>query len=295
MKKENKEQWPFYEWETLVIRIDGWLGRNIAMAWAITELAKIRPVKVIASWPLVFWWNPYIKSVHGLDDRNLYKDVILWNDYVEIEPYTDPEFFNNWRNWLEIVHKQLRYHWLTVWDTPQPCLFLAEHEMLNNVLDGQKPILFQPFWSTTQANGADKSYRNMRPADAQYLANGLIAKWYTVYVVERPDQPKLEWCVCLDTPDMRFVISLCARYPVLGCDSCLHHAAKAFWKQAVVLWSATDAERYGYDTNINLREHEMVMHTPLRLGINDFNTDVINQYTNIYSTKFLDKVIALYE
>ena len=81
--------------ETLVIRIDGGLWRVIAMSGAITEKAKQQPVKVITSRPLVFWWNPYIKSVHWLDDRRLFEDVIKWNDYIELEPYTDPEFFND--------------------------------------------------------------------------------------------------------------------------------------------------------------------------------------------------------
>ena len=32
---------------TLVIRIDGWLGRVAAMSWAITEVAKQERVKVV--------------------------------------------------------------------------------------------------------------------------------------------------------------------------------------------------------------------------------------------------------
>ena len=60
----------------LVIRIDWGLGRNIAMTGAISEVAKHRPVKVIASRPLAFWGNPYIQSVHGLDDRDLFKILL---------------------------------------------------------------------------------------------------------------------------------------------------------------------------------------------------------------------------
>lgn len=93
--------------QTLVIRIDGGLGRVIAMTGAITEVAKTRPVKVITSWPLVFWGNPYIQSVHGLDDRNLFADVIRGNDYIELEPYTDPGFFNNAENWLSVAARKL--------------------------------------------------------------------------------------------------------------------------------------------------------------------------------------------
>ena len=143
-----------YSKTTLVIRIDGWLWRVIAMTWAITEVAKHRRVKVVTSRPLVFWGNPYIESVHWLDDRDLFASVIRWNDYIELEPYTDPAFFNDATNWLDVAAKQLGIEW----SIPQPCLFLAEHEKLNNYLGGNKPILFQPFGSTMQLNGSDKSY-----------------------------------------------------------------------------------------------------------------------------------------
>ena len=280
----------------LVIRIDGWLWRVIAMSWAITEVAKHRPVKVITSWPLVFWGNPYIVSVHWLDDRRLFEDVIKWNEYFELEPYHDSEFFNDWRNWLEVAAKLLLPYncWYNFEETPQPCLFLAEHEKIDNVLEWDKPILFQPFGSTMQANGADKSYRSLLVPDAQYIANWLIQKWYTVYVAERNDQPKLEWCKQLTVEYIRWLVNLCARYPVLWCDSSLHHAAKAFWNQAVVIRAGTDAWRFGYKSHLNFRSDAPYQYVPFRLGI-DFNTDIINQHTNKFSKEFLDTIINLYE
>lgn len=274
----------------LAIRIDWWLGRVVAMTWAITELAKTREVRVITSRPLVFWGNPYIKSVHWLDDRRLFEDVIKWNDYIELEPYTDPEFFNEWKNWLYIAAKQL---WLDTKNIPQPCLFLAEHEKIWNVIEWEKPILYQPFWSTMWLNGADKSYRSIPVEAAQYIADELTKKGYTLYeVIKQGAQPILNNCRLCDTPDLRLVVSLCARYPVVWCDSSLHHCSKAFWKKALVVWAWTDAERYGYDSNINMREFPMVAHTPLRLNMNDFNFDISNQHTNQFTKKFLDKVIS---
>jgi len=273
------------EQQTLVIRIDWWLGRVVAMSWAITEVAKKRPVRVITSRPLVFRWNPFIKSVHWLDDRRLFEDVIKGNDYLELEPYTDPKFFNDAENWLNVAARKL---WL---DKPaDPILFLAEHEKFNNVLEGAKPILFQPFWSTMQLNGSDKSYRSIPVEQAQYLADNLLKQWFTVYVVERDDQPKLRWCQQLTTQDMRWLVTLCARYPVFWCDSSLHHCAKAFWKKALVVWAWTDKERYGYKSNVNMREFPCV-HTPLRLSMNDFNYDVSNQHSNQFTQKFLDNVL----
>jgi len=272
--------------QKLIISVSGGLWRVIAMTGAITEVAKKRDVEVITSRPLAFWGNPFIKGVHWLEDRDLFQKVIKGNDYIEIEPYTDPEFFNDWKNRLEIVKKQLKLE-----KVAEPVLFLAEHEKLNVFLEWNKPLLFQPFGSTMQANGSDKSYRSIRVQDAQYLANNLIAKGYNVYVVERADQPKLNWCISLDTPEMRRVISLCDRYPLLWCDSCLHHAIKAFNKKAVVIWAWTDAERYGYESNVNLREYPMVEHTPMRLPMNSFDFDISNQHTNKFSKKFLDEVL----
>ena len=237
----------------------------------------------------MFRWNPFIESVHWLDDRRLFEDVIKWNDYIELEPYTSPRFFNDAVNWLEIAREQLGLSKIA-----EPVLFLAEHEKINNILCNDcKPILFQPFGSTMEMNWADKSYRSIPVAQAQYLADWLIDKWYTPYEVIKPNsQPVLKWCHILDTPDMRWVVSLCARYPVVWCDSSLHHCSKAFGKKAVVLRAWTDAERYWYESNVNMREYPMVAHTPLRLRLNDFNYDCINQHTNQFSKKFLDKVVS---
>lgn len=289
MTEKKVETTTPYSDRPLVIRIDGWLWRVVAMTWAITEVAKHREVRVVTSRPLVFRWNPFIKSVHGLDDRRLFEDVIKGNDYIELEPYTDPEFFNDAKNRLEIAKKQLHIEW----ETPQPCLFLAEHEKQSNFLEWQNPILFQPFWSTMWLNGADKSYRSIQVEDAQYLADKLTEQWYTLYEVIKPNaQPKLRNCQMCDTPDLRLVVSLCARYPVIWCDSSLHHCSKAFNKKALVIRAWTDAERYWYKSNINLREHPLVAHTPLRLNMNDFNFDVSNQHTNQLSKSFLDKVLS---
>ncbi len=278
--------------QTLVIRIDGWMGRVVAMTGAITEVAKKRPVKVITSWPLVFWWNPYIQSVHWLDDRNLFADVIRGNDYFELEPYTDPGFFNNAENWLSVAARKLGIQW----DIPQPVLFLAEHEKMNNVLcndPGCRPILFQPFGSTMMPNGSDKSYRSIPVDAAQYMADKMVEMWYTPYLVIKPGaQPVLRNCQMCDTPDLRLVLSLCARYPVVWCDSSLHHCSKAFWKKALVLWAGTDVERYWYPSNINMREHPFVAFTPMRLPMNSFDLDISNQHTNEFSKKFIDKALT---
>ena len=275
------------EQKSLVIRIDWWLGRVIAMQWPITALAKKRPVKVITSRPLAFRWNPHIQSIHWLDDRDLFRQIIQWNDYFELEPYTDPDFFNEWKNWLEVAAKQLKLD-----KVAEPCLYLAEHEKLNNYLEWNNPILFQPFGSTMQWNGSDKSYRSIKVEDAQYIADGLVANWFTPYLVIKPWQPVLKNCKILDTPDLRFVVSLCDRYPLLWCDSCLHHATKAFKRQSIVVRAGTDSGRFGYESHVNMREHPYVAFTPMRLPMNSFDYDISNQKTNIFSKKFLDAVLC---
>ena len=275
--------------KTLVIKIDWWLGRNIAMQWAITELAKKIPVKVIASRPLAFWWNPYIESIHWLDDRDLFRQVIRGNDYLELEPYTDPKFFNDGENWLNVAAKQLGLE-----KPAEPVIFLAEHEKLVNLLEWTKPVLYQPFWSTMWLNWADKSYRSFKVEDAQYIADRLAAEWYTLYEVIKPNsQPALNNCIMCDTPDLRFVLSLCARYPLIWCDSSLHHATKAFWRQSVVMRAGTDAWRFWYDSHINLWEKGMKEYTPMRLPMNSFDFDISNQYSNTFSKARLDDFVNI--
>lgn len=274
--------------KTLVIKIDWWLWRCIAMTWAITEVAKQRPVKVITTWPAAFWWNPYIRDVYGIDEQKLYENVVKGNDYFELEPYTDSRFFNDWVNRLEIASSKL---WLDI--IAEPVIYLAEHEKLDNVLGWEKPVLFQPFWSSMNSNWADKSYRSLRVNDAQYIADVLNSLWYTVYVLERDDQPKLMWCEQLTARSSRWLISLADRYPLIWVDSCMHHAAKAFWKQSVVIRSGTDAGRFWYNTHINLRNNEPYEYVPFRLWI-DFNTDIVNQHTNIFDKSFLDTAIDMF-
>ena len=279
--------------KTLVIRIDWWLWRVVASTGAITELAKrwiYDKVIVATSRPLVFWWNPYVE-VRWLDDRNLYCDCIRWNDYKVLEPYDEPSFFNDWENWLPIFARQL---WLD-WEY-DPVLFLTEQEKCDNRLEWNRVLLFQPFGSTMNINGWDKSYRSIRVEDAQYIANELANKGWTVYNVIKPNsQPTLNNTITLDTPDLRFVLTLCARYPVLWCDSSLHHIAKWLWKKAVVVWHSTDAWRFWYKSNTNLKEKEMVEYVPLRLMINDFNFDCINQHTNEHTKERIDNtLLSLY-
>ena len=304
LTKEEKEklqsQWnvvyetpdwvPTEKVSTLVIRIDWGLGRVIAMTGAITEVAKARPVKVVTSRPLAFWWNPYIQSVHGLDDRRLFLDVIKGNDYFELEPYTDPEFFNDWKNWLELAVKQLsKFHKFK--DIPQPVLFLAEHEKLQNRLQWEKPILFQAFGSTMNAEGADKSYRSIKVTDAQYIVNELNKRWFTVYIPERDDQPKIQGSRQLTAQNMRWLVTLADRYPVVWCDSSLQHAAKAFNKKSVITWSWTDAWRFGYPSHVNMRNDKPYTYVPFRLWV-DFDLDIINQHCNEYTKEYLDKFIS---
>lgn len=271
---------------TLVIKIDWGLGRVIAMTWAITEVAKTRPVKVLTSRPLAFWWNPYIESVHWLDDRRNFQDVIRWNDYKELEPYTDPHFFNDGMNWLDVAAMQLQLE-----KPADPIMFLAEHEKLQNRLQWDKVVLFQAFGSSMWWDWADKSYRSFRISDAQYIVWELKRLWFTVYIPEREDQPKLQGANQLTTQNMRWLVTLAARYPVVWCDSSLQHAARAFGKPSVVSWSGTDAWRFGYPYHVNMRmEDKPYTYVPFRLGV-DFDLDIINQHTNEYTKDYLDKFI----
>lgn len=286
------------------IKIDWGLWRVIAMTWAITELAKCEEerwgLSVITSRPIAFWWNPYIKSVHKTDELDLYKNVIKGTFYYELEPYTCYKFYDEWESWLSVAKRLLEWVGLECEWIPQPCLYLAEHERYKNRLEGKTPnskvVLFQPFGSTMDKFWCDKSYRSFKVDDAQWIADELNKRWYTVYqVFDKEKQPALKWCVECSNKNLRWIISLADRYPVIWCDSCMHHAAKAFWKQSMVMRAATDPWRYWYEWDINLWEKWMVEHTPMRLWQLWFDTDIINQFSNQFSPEFLNNFVDICE
>jgi hypothetical protein len=67
-----------------------------------------------------------------------------------------------------------------------------------------------------QMNGSDKSYRSIPVDIAQYMADKLVEMGYTPYeVIKAGAQPVLKNCQMCDTPDLRLVVSLCDRYPVV--------------------------------------------------------------------------------
>lgn len=278
--------------KTLVIKLDGGLWRNIAFTGMISAVAQKRPVKVVCSRPLAFWWNPYIKSVHGLGDRRLFQDVIRGNDYIEIEPYTQPEFFNDWVNWLEVVRKQLGLE-----NIYYPEMYLAEREKTAYKLEWS-PVLFQPFWSTMDINGSDKSYRSIPVAQAQYMVEQLNKKWYTVYTCESEKQPELRWVNTLrKITDLRYLTCLASKYPVIWCDSCMHHASVAFGKRPTVLRAGTDSWRFGYDEKENnyRMTDKPYEYVPMRVHINDFDFDNINQWTNDMSIERIDEILSKFQ
>lgn len=64
--------------------------------------------------------------------------------------------------------------------------------------------------------GGDKSYRSFRVGDAQYIANRLTQAGYTVYEVFNKDkQPQLNGCVVCSSPNLRWIVSLASKYPVI--------------------------------------------------------------------------------
>lgn len=271
-----------------IIRIDWWLWRVIAMSWVITEYAKLHPTEVITARPLVFWWNPHLKY-HPLDKHNLYEEVIKGNKYIELEPYTMDEYFNDGVNWIELMAKKL---WVK-YSLPQ--LFFTENEKRKyNITGVTKPILFQPFGSGVKdATGADDTYRSLYPEQAQYIVNQLMNAGYQVFVVKSENQPQLYWVNYL-TWDLRMIMCLAGKYPVLAIDSFVPHAAMAFNNKPVVIWAGTDEWRLWYKDAINLREHPLVEHVPMRMPTNEFNMLNVNQFTNQFSQKFLDDVVSYF-
>lgn len=275
-----------------IIKIDWWLWRVIASTWVITEYAKKNDVSIITTRPLVFRGNPYIKSIHWIDDRRLYEDVIKWNDYIEIEPYTMPEYFNNREHIIKCINKQLTWNNKFI----KPIIFTTEEEkILNKEMFLDNTVLFQPFGSGVEnILWVDKTYRSMTIDFAEMVVNWLLEKWYSVVQVGNDFHPNISWAK-LYSKDLRSLISSLPNYKVIWIDSFLYHANKAMWWQSVVIWAGWPTEEMvWYSDDINIREKEIIDYVPYRLPVNDFDFNNINRDTNKFTEITLWKILSYF-
>lgn len=244
----------------IILNIQGGLGKNI-LATALTRgIKKKHPnsyLIVVSGYPDVFLHNPTVNKTLRHDQQiGIYEKYIKNQEakFFIIDPYLTDDFQNN------------RGHLLNIWfdlcglkyNGEQPEFFLtnAENQFYHTAYKSEKPILVM------QTNGGAMNqgmYYNWARDIPEVIVNKVIRdfkKDYEIIHVKRQDQMNYK-----DTKQVldgfrsiAYLLSISEKCLLI--DSFAQHLAKAMNKKAVVLWSATSPEMFGYDTHINIKANK---------------------------------------
>lgn len=241
----------------IILNIQGGLGKNI-LATALTRGIKKRYPNsyliVVSGYPDVFLNNPTVNKTLKHDQQiGIYEKYIKNQDvkFFIIDPYLTDDFQKNNGHLLNIWFNLcgLKYK------GEQPEFFLsnAEKQFYHTEYKSEKPILVM------QTNGGAMNqgmYYNWARDIPEVIVNKVIKdfkKDYEIIHVKRKDQKSFN-----DTKQVldgfrsvAYLLHLSSKCLLI--DSFAQHLAKAMNKKAVVLWSATSPEMFGYDTHINIK------------------------------------------
>ena len=236
-----------------IIEINGGIGKSI-MGTAIVDGIKKkypdREILVITGYPVVFLNNPKVFRVfrHGncpyfYDEYVRDKDVMFFCD----EPYRSQGYLAQ--------KEHLIHSWGGILDVeceinPELYLTPVEEDIVLNRLKLNKPMMiFQPFGGPS--NQGHSWNRDIPVKQAQEIANRL-SQFYHVIQPCVDNQLQLQNCEHVNMPLRElFVLIKHAEY-VVGIDSVVQHARKAFGKTSTVCWVTNTPLVFGYEENKNI-------------------------------------------
>jgi len=244
----------------IILNIQGGLGKNI-LATALTRGIKKRYPNsyliVVSGYPDVFLNNPTVNKTLKHDQQiGIYEKYIKNQDvkFFIIDPYLTDDFQKNNGHLLNIWFNLcgLKYK------GEQPEFFLsnAEKQFYHTAYKSEKPIL------VIQPNGGainQGMYYNWARDIPEAIVNKVIKdfkKDYEIIHVKRQDQISYnDTKQALDGfRSVSYLLSISEKCLLI--DSFAQHLAKAMNKKAVVLWSATSPEMFGYNTHINIKANK---------------------------------------
>jgi ADP-heptose:LPS heptosyltransferase len=244
----------------IILNIQGGLGKNILATALVKGIKKRYPnsfLIVISGYPDVFLNNPSVSKCLRHDQQ-----VGIYNKYIKnhdtkffiIDPYMTSDFQNGkghlLRIWFELCG--LNYKG----EQPQFFLSKVEKQYYKTAYPTTKPIL------AIQPNGGAKNqgmYYNWARDIPEVITTKIINKFkndYQIVHIKRQDQMSFtNTTQALDSfRSIAYLISISEK--CLFIDSFAQHLAKAVNKKAVVLWSATEPEMFGYDSHINIKANK---------------------------------------
>lgn len=288
MKKSMIEKY-----KNIIFRVNGGIGKNIMATAVIRNLKQMYPDKniyVVAGFPDIFLYNPYVKKVYGFDKaQNLYEDYI--DRYsannpdqtliLETEPYTHPEYLCG--------DKHLVNAWCELFDIEctsiKPELYFTKNEkdMAQSYVNkfSNPMIIFQYIGGKIPINeseqeriGAESGMyrRSLRDKVVQQVTDELIKDGYMVGSVCAPTQfsPKGSERIYFH---LRLTLAILPYVQgVIAIDSFIQHACAALDIPALVLWAGTSPDKLGYNLHKNIRRNSCA--TPECHRPNSFAHDI---------------------
>jgi len=267
-----------------VIKIDGGIGRVIALSGVVKE-GDI----VVTSFPEVFFGRNEIK-VYPLSHPYLFEDIVYNNNWVEVEPYNDAEYYRNGKH-ISAVFNKLIYGDLEEvapkMDFQSDEINSAKEQISNWKKEWgvKKIVMFQPFGSNITQ---DISKRAMTQEFAQKVIDKIkkVEGEYEVIYIKGEDHPELKNCKVFPL-QLRQIFALANGVDkFIGVDSFLQHLAGAINKSALVFWTGTSVNNLGYSIHKNIS-----IGSPLiianRIPMN--NPNVINKKYD-WNNKYLKEV-----
>ena len=248
----------------ILLSIEGGAGKNLAATGAIkkaTEMGHV--VDIITAWPSIFEGNPYINKIYDWGRYEYLQEQLKGYDKLILnDPYRQHEFLTlnidltaqfNWmlNECMEYVKPEFYYS-------------LAELEEVKAMLsDIQKPIL------AIQTNGGTGTSwnwpRDFKLEEAVELINQLTSQ-YEIIHFRGPNQPEITGIKHIGELSLRqAIIALEFTQKRIFIDSVYQHAAAALNKESIVLWNATDSNKFGHPIHDNIQANAPLLKNMNRL------------------------------
>jgi hypothetical protein len=238
-----------------VIEINGGIGKSIMASAVISGIKNKYPertVLVITAYPEVFYNNPDVYRVFRFGHISYFheeyikdKDVLFFCD----EPYRsngymkkDTHLIKAWSDVLNIESEINPKMYLTS---------LEERVVMNNTNFPKPLMIFQPFGGAQSQKNRYSWNRDIPVRQSQELANHFSKTYHVVQpIIDR--HIKLENCEHVSMQLRELFVLIKNAKMVVGIDSFVQHARKAFGGISSVFWVTNSPKVFGYEENNNI-------------------------------------------
>jgi len=241
-----------------IIQIDGGIGRVLCTTHALNILSEQQEVIVLTTWPEVFFNNPNILKVYGLNREYIWDDVIRHGDFIYPEPYFKREYYTQEHHLSQAFNNILLND--SVFSFPK--LYLSPQEMQwgkNFIINirAQFPkhliLAFQPYGaSATITDGIviDPTNRSLSSDSVRYIADNL-KDVILLNCSHIPIDHRKVWQASFTVRELFAVVAACDH--IFTIDSMLSHVGAAFQKTGILLLGSTFSRNVAYPNYTTLQ------------------------------------------